>query len=169
MHLLRNTHVRKLSLLQYRISNPTLLCHVKTRKRQSHSRHSNTLLPQSMQIKSRIQSCLTSVIEMKKINYLGSCIWNMETEYSFINSWEKKKHEKITVLIGLIRLYHLMCDVTRISNSDIPDKWFGYVINRYTFIYLIGRNIEMLKLEAYDKKTYVIIDVIQFPNYIFLL
>lgn len=59
-------------------------------------------------------------------------------------------------------MYHLMYGVTRISNSDIPDKLFGYVINRDTFIYLIGRNIDTLKLEVYDKKTYVIIDVIQF-------
>lgn len=74
----------------------------------------------------------------------------------------KEKHPKILVWIGLIYLYHFMYGVTRISNSDIPDKLFGYVIDRDTFIYLIGRNIDTLKLEVYDKKTYVIIDVIQF-------
>jgi hypothetical protein len=63
------------------------------------------------------------------------------------------------------RMYHLMCGDTRISYSDIPDIWFGYVIDRNTFIYLIGRNIDTFKLEVYDKKTYVIIDVIQYSNY----
>jgi hypothetical protein len=58
-----------------------------------------------------------------------------------------------------------MCGDTRISYSDIPDIWFGYVIDRNTFIYLIGRNIDTFKLEVYDKKTYVIIDVIQYSNY----
>ena len=86
----------------------------------------------------------------------------METEYSFMNSWEKKP--KILVWIGLICVYHLMCGDTRISYSHIPDIWFGYVIDRNTFIYMIGRNIDTFKLEVYDKKTYVIIDVIQYSN-----